>query len=102
MEVQISYVFQTVNYWKVLILLDEADVYIERRSKQDVACNKLVSVFLRKLEYCESIMFLTMNWVFDFDKAILNRIHFMLKYYELEISMREKIWEHLLYRAYTS
>ena len=56
---------------------------MERRSKQDVARNKLVSVFLRKLEYCEGIMFLTTNRVSDFDEAILSRIYLMLKYHEL-------------------
>jgi len=29
MEVQLSRVFQTANYWNALILLDEADVYLE-------------------------------------------------------------------------
>lgn len=77
MEVQLSRIFQTANHWNALILPDEADVYTERRSKQDVARNKLVSVFLRKLEYCEGIMFLTTNRVSDFDEAIISRIHLM-------------------------
>jgi len=102
MEVQLSRVFQTASHWNALILLDEADVYMERRSKQDVARNKLVSVFLRKLEYCEGIMFLTTNRVSDFDDAILSRVHLMLNYAELDIGARSQIWEHFLHRAYTS
>jgi len=101
MEVQLSRIFQTASHWNALILLDEADVYMERRSKQDVARNKLVSVFLRKLEYCEGIMFLTTNRVSDFDEAILSRIHLMLKYDELGIGKRSQIWEHFLHRAHT-
>ncbi len=58
MEEQLLRVFQTANHWNALILLDEADMYLEQRSKADVARNKLVSVFLRKLEYCDGIMFL--------------------------------------------
>lgn len=102
MEVQLSRVFQTANHWNALILLDEADVYLEQRSKHDVTRNKLVTVFLRKIEYCEGIMFLTTNRVSNFDEAILSRIHLMLKYNELRIESRDQIWRHLLRRACTS
>lgn len=37
--------------------------------------NSVVSVFLRKLEYYDAIMFLTTNRVAQFDEAILSRIH---------------------------
>ncbi len=79
MEEQLLRVFQTANHWNALILLHEADMYLEQRSKADVARNKLVSVFLRELEYCDGIMFLTTNRVSNFDDAILSRIHLMLK-----------------------
>ena len=102
MEIQLSRVFQTASHWKALILLDEADVYMERRSVQDVSRNKLVSVFLRKLEYCEGIMFLTTNRVSDFDEAILSSIHLMLKYDELGSDARSQIWKLFLHRANTS
>ena len=102
MEAQISRVFQTANHWNALILLDEADVYLEQRSSKDVGRNKLVSVFLRKLEYCDGIMFLTTNRVSDFDEAILSRIHLMLKYDELGADVRSQIWKHMLRRAHTS
>lgn len=102
MEIQLSRIFQTANHWNALILLDEADVYTERRSKQDIARNKLVSVFLRKLEYCEGIMFLTTNRVSNFDEAILSRIYLMLKYHELGVDVRCQIWKRMLDRAHTS
>jgi len=75
-------------------------VYLEQRSKADVARNKLV--FLRKLEYCNGIMFLTTNRVANFDDAILTRIHLMLKYHELDANVRSQIWAHMLQRAHTS
>ena len=55
--------------WKAIVLLDEADVYLEQRSLQDVQRNGLVSVFLRHLEYVQGIMFLTTNRVTTFDEA---------------------------------
>ena len=101
MEVQLSRIFQTANHWNALILLDEADVYLEQRSMKDVGRNKLVSVFLRKLEYCDGVLFLTTNRVSDFDGAILTRIHLMLKYGELDVDVRTQIWKHMLHRART-
>ena len=64
----------------MFLLLDEADVFVEQRSCIDLVRNGLVSVFLRKLECCDGIIFLTMNRVSQFDIAILSRIRLMLKY----------------------
>ena len=102
MELQLSRIFQTANHWEALILLDEVDVYLEQRSTHDVARNKLVTVFLRKIEYCEGIMFLTTNRVSDFDEAILSRIYLKVKYDELDLESRDRIWRHFLLRARTS
>ena len=59
-------------------------------------------MFLRKLEHCDGIMFLTTNRVYNFDDAIVSRIHLMLKYPELDTNVRRQIWEHMLDRAFTS
>ena len=101
-KVQLMRVFQTINHWNALILLNEADVYLKQRSKTDVARNKLVSVFLRKLKYCDNIIFFITNRVFNFDDAIVSRIHLVLKYPELDTNVRSKIWENMLDRVYTS
>lgn len=47
--------------WGAVLLLDEADVYLERRSINDLMRNSLVSIFLRLLEYFQGILFLTTN-----------------------------------------
>ncbi|KAF2174780.1 hypothetical protein K469DRAFT_613315 [Zopfia rhizophila CBS 207.26] len=46
----------------------------------------LITVFLRKLEYLDGIMFLMTNRVSEFDEAILSRIHLMLRYNESRTS----------------
>src|SRR5450432_3221982 len=89
------------HQWKALLLLDEADVFVEQRTSNDLVRNGLVSVFLRKLEYCEGIMFLTTNRVSQFDEAILTRIHLMLRYDKLDQAARTTIWGHFLDRART-
>ncbi|KAL8831184.1 MAG: hypothetical protein Q9170_005412 [Blastenia crenularia] len=53
--------------WNCVLLLDEADVYLEKR-------DSLVSVFLRILEYYDGILILTTNRVGMFDEAFKSRI----------------------------
>ena len=101
MEGHLSRIFQVASHWRALILLDEADVYMEQRTKENLGRNQLVSVFLRMLEYCRGILFLTTNRVSDFDEAILSRIHLMLKYDALGLDARKQIWRHFLHGART-
>jgi hypothetical protein len=82
--------------------LDEADVFLEKRTTENLIRNSLVSVFLRKLEYCEGIMFLIINRVDEFDVAILSRIHVMLKYGDLTQHTGRKVWTQFIARANTS
>lgn len=82
--------------------MDEADVFLAKRSLGDVYRNGLVSVFLRRLEYCEGILFLTTNRVSEFDEAVLSRIHLMLRYDELNGDAKRDVWGHFLERACTA
>jgi SpoVK/Ycf46/Vps4 family AAA+-type ATPase len=99
LEKQLSTIFQITNQWDAILLLDEADVFLEKRSSQNLHRNGLVSVFLRKLEYCTRILFLTTNRVSEFDDAILSRIHLLLKYENLNKDARKNIWTSFLKKA---
>ncbi|OAQ80029.1 AAA family [Purpureocillium lilacinum] len=82
--------------WKAVLLIDEADVFLERRSLHDLQRNGLVSIFLRTLEYYSGILFMTTNRVRTFDDAFKSRIHVPLKYGELPADSRAKIWRNFL------
>jgi SpoVK/Ycf46/Vps4 family AAA+-type ATPase len=58
--------------------------------------NKLVSVFLRLLEYYEGILFLTTNRIDNIDSAFQSRIHISLSYPDLDHATRRHIWENFL------
>ncbi|RDL40429.1 uncharacterized protein BP5553_00408 [Venustampulla echinocandica] len=75
--------FALANRWGCILLLDEADVFLAERTKEDFIRNGLVAVFLRVLEYYAGILFLTTNRVGDFDEAFASRIHISLYYPEL-------------------
>ncbi|KAK0517014.1 hypothetical protein JMJ35_000169 [Cladonia borealis] len=82
--------------WNCVLLLDEADVFLEERSMSDLKRNSLVSVFLRVLEYYDGILMLTSNRVGTFDEAFKSRIQVALYYKALTRSSRKKIWQNFL------
>lgn len=71
-------------------------MFLEERSLHELERNKLVSIFLRVLEYYEGIMFLTTNRVQTFDAAFQSRIHISLEYKELDVKSRRKVWDNFL------
>lgn len=78
--------------WGAVLLLDECDVFLERRTTHDLQRNKLVSVFLRLLEYYQGVMFLTTNRVASFDPAFESRIHLTIHYPQLDFDSRLHVW----------
>lgn len=84
--------------WGCVVLLDEADVFLEQRSLEDLERNALVSVFLRVLEYYEGILILTSNRVGTFDEAFKSRIQLALHFPLLGPSQRRRIWENFINR----
>ncbi|CAM1509905.1 Fc.00g002400.m01.CDS01 [Cosmosporella sp. VM-42] len=78
--------------WGCVVLLDEADVFLEERTLTDLHRNALVSVFLRVLEYYDGVLILTSNRVGTFDEAFKSRIKLALHYSSLGRADRRKIW----------
>ncbi|KAM0436595.1 hypothetical protein ACHAPT_002303 [Fusarium lateritium] len=89
-------VFHLGTIWDCVVLLDEAEVFLEQRTLQDLKRNALVSVFLRALEYYEGILILTTNRVGTFDEAFKSRIQLALRYEKLQDYQRRQIWRNFL------
>ncbi|KAJ4246300.1 hypothetical protein NW762_013651 [Fusarium torreyae] len=85
--------FALANRWGCILLLDEADVFLAERRRDDFNRNGLVAVFLRVLEYYAGILFLTTNRIGDFDEAFASRIHMSLHYPPLDWVSTHKILE---------
>ncbi|KAF4830885.1 ATPase family AAA domain-containing protein 3A-like protein [Colletotrichum tropicale] len=82
--------------WDCVLLLDEADVFLEERTFADLQRNSLVSVFLRTLEYYEGILILTSNRVGHFDEAFKSRIQVAIHCDNLSKRSRKAIWQNFL------
>ena len=85
--------FKLATTWEAILLLDEADVYLESRISQDLQRNTLVSIFLRALEYYQGILFLTTNRVGTFDDGFISRIHVIIHYPDFTNEQRCQIWD---------
>lgn len=97
-EDALTRVLDMVAKWNAVLLLDECDVFLEARSKHDIERNRIVSIFLRTLEYYEGILFLTTNRADNVDEAFYSRIHFRLSYPNLDEKARGKVWKGFLNR----
>ncbi|KAF3017117.1 hypothetical protein E8E14_009351 [Neopestalotiopsis sp. 37M] len=97
-EKYLDSVFHLGKIWDCVVLLDEAEVFLEQRTLNDLKRNALVSVFLRTLEYYEGILILTTNRVGTFDEAFKSRISLALRYEKLTQVQRKQVWWNFIRR----
>lgn len=94
-EKALEQILEMSSLWNSIILLDEADVFLEARSLREIHRNAMVGV-LRLLEYHQQIMFLTTNRVTTVDEAFKSRISVAIRYKDLDKEARKAIWENFL------
>lgn len=91
-EGQLMKWFDLAEAWNAVLLVDEADIFLERRQNRDLARNGLVSAFLRRMEYFKGLLFLTTNRVGQIDDAFISRVHVAIEYQPLNEETRRKVW----------
>jgi hypothetical protein len=122
LETELQKILDICHAWGAILLLDEADVFLEKRNMHDIHRNALVSIFLRQLEYFQGILFLTTNRVevslsvfFNsqriyvlvmtncgsqtFDDAFQSRIHIALRYDSLDHKAKKTIFKIFIERV---
>ena len=111
-EKSLTPVFADAARWEAVLLMDEADVFVEERTKGDLQRNALVSVLLRSLEYykgksnrsaiCTSltehpgIIILTTNRARTIDAALQSRIQLAIRYKDLTTAQKTRIYQNKL------
>jgi SpoVK/Ycf46/Vps4 family AAA+-type ATPase len=92
-ERNLQQMFDLASAWGAILLVDEADVFLESRSSESgTERNALVSVLLRVLEYYHGIMILTTNRIRHLDIAVQSRIHLAIRYQELDKGQKARIF----------
>ncbi|KAG8702330.1 hypothetical protein FRC09_004796, partial [Ceratobasidium sp. 395] len=99
LEKQLKDILEMTASWGAVVLIDEADVFLEARDTHDLARNSLVSVFLRLLEYHTGVLILTTNRIRSFDRAFVSRFTIALNYPDLDQDSRLLVWKEFLRRA---
>ncbi|RPA89098.1 P-loop containing nucleoside triphosphate hydrolase protein [Choiromyces venosus 120613-1] len=81
--------------WKAITLIEEADIFLQPRSREDIFRNNLASSFHRNLEYFQGVLFITTNRLErgTVDKALFSRAHVVIKYNYLGPDGRRKVWQ---------
>ena len=82
--------------WDAVLLIDEADIFLESRNFSDIIRNTIVAIFLKFLEYSKNIIFLTTNRLETLDMAVRSRINLMITYPKLSENYRYQIWDNSL------
>ncbi|KAK8071709.1 P-loop containing nucleoside triphosphate hydrolase protein [Apiospora saccharicola] len=85
--------FALAHRWNCILLIDEADVFLAERTRDDFVRNSLVAVFLRIMEYYAGVLILTTNRVGVFDEAFTSRIHISLYYPPLKRDATREIFQ---------
>ncbi|KAH7406173.1 P-loop containing nucleoside triphosphate hydrolase protein [Phaeosphaeria sp. MPI-PUGE-AT-0046c] len=95
-EKKLDMVLEVTRQWGCVLLIDEADVFLQERDGLDLDRNAMVSVFLRRLEYFQGVLVMTTNRKRTIDAAFDSRIHFKLHYGDLSVESRSAIWKNCL------
>lgn len=97
LEKRLRNILDVAVIWDAVLLLDEADIFLEERDEHNIARNAMVGVFLRLLEYHNGVLFLTTNRVKKIDQAFYSRISVAL-HYRAE-GKAKAVWTNLLSAA---
>jgi hypothetical protein len=97
LEQRLRNILDVAVIWDAVLLLDEADIFLEERDEHNIARNAMVGVFLRLLEYHNGVLFLTTNRVKKIDPAFYSRISVALHY--RKEGKAQQIWHNLLKAA---
>ncbi|KAL8872076.1 MAG: hypothetical protein Q9174_002234 [Haloplaca sp. 1 TL-2023] len=92
LEERLEEIFDDAIRFNAILVLDEADVFLQERDYENLERNALVSIFLRALEYFNGVLFLTTNRVGTFDQAFQSRIHITLGLPILDQPRRTEVW----------
>ena len=89
-------IFKRGERWNAALLLEEADLFLAKRTSEEFERNALVNVFLRHLEYYQGLLLMTSNRAEEFDPAFNSRIHLYVQYQEPDAAIRTQIWRHFI------
>ncbi len=98
-EESLQRIFVRAARWNAILLFDEADIFLAKRTESDLERSAIVGVFLRLLDRYEGMFFLTTNRADVIDPAFKSRITLQLNYPALDAKSRASVWGKMLESA---
>lgn len=98
-EEALQLIFARAARWNAVLLFDEVDIFLSKRTEADLERNAIVGVFLRLLDQYKGMLFLTTNRADAIDPAFSSRITLRLDYPNLTKESRGRIWSNMLQSA---
>ncbi|PYH72792.1 ATP-binding protein [Aspergillus vadensis CBS 113365] len=95
-EESLQFALRMVDKWGAVLLIDNADIFIQERNPSYLQNNELSYVLLTLLENYEGVLILASNGVETIDPAFESRIDVHIHYSELDDESRRHIWKCLL------
>jgi len=97
-EKKVQKVFDRIDEEKAIIIIDEAEGILKKRSISNGAAgsteNRIVDIFLRGMENHSGILVFTTNYSIALDKALSRRFDLKVKFPRPDYEARRKIWDH--------
>lgn len=90
-ETKLQQWFTLAAKWDAILLIDEADLFLEQRREGSLDRNGLSTVFLRTIEYYEGVLFLTTNRAGHIDDSFISRITCPIAYPTLSPDTKSRI-----------
>ncbi|KAF2258339.1 hypothetical protein CC78DRAFT_621906 [Lojkania enalia] len=90
--------FQLAERWGCIVLIRDAEILLDQRTRADREGNSITSVFVDSLEYFTGIMIFVTSHAGAFNEAIMSRIHMSLYYPPLDMDSTMSLWETTLNR----
>jgi AAA+ superfamily predicted ATPase len=85
--------------WRAVLVMENADVILTQRSRQDIIRNSIVMTFQRALENYTGVIILTTTRVGSLDESIEAQIQVAIEYRDLDSQGRRRIWEDFIQEA---
>ncbi len=98
-EEALQLIFARAARWNTVLLFDEVDIFLSKRTEHDLERNAIVGVFLRLLDQYKGLLFLTTNRAEVIDPAFASRITLRLDYPNLTLETRAQIWKNMFKAA---
>jgi hypothetical protein len=94
-ETRLKNILDMASAWNAVVLIDEADIFLEQRDSTNIERNAIVGIFLRLIEYYQGVLFLTTNRLQSLDRAFDSRISMSIHYPDLDEAGRLQVWNNL-------